>query len=167
MKSRYDAIILGAGHNGLVAAAYLAKAGLSVLVLEKNNYLGGATTSLRVFSDYDANLSRYAYLVALFPRKIVIDLGLRGEFRRRSVAAFTPYLKDGQHCGLLMSNVSESVTRDSLRELTGSDAELDRSQRFYGLVRLFADRVWDTMLEPLRTRAQMCALFTGDARLEE
>ena len=167
MKSQYDVVILGAGHNGLVAAAYLAKAGLSVLVVEKNNYVGGATTSQRVFPDYDANLSRYAYLVALFPPKIVTDLGLRVEFRRRSVGAFTPYLKDGQHCALLMSNVSESVTRDSLRELTGNDAEFDRLKKFYGLVRLFADRVWDTMLEPLRTRAQMRALFTGDARLEE
>src|SRR5262245_7297648 len=167
MKSRYDAIIVGAGHNGLVAAAYLAKAGLSVLVLEKNNYLGGATTSQRVFPDYDANLSRYAYLVALFPPKIVTDLGLRTEFRRRSVAAFPPYLKDGQHRGLLMSNVSESATRDSLRELTGSDAEFDGLKQFYGLVRLFADRVWDTMLEPLHMRAQMRARFTGNGRLEE
>ena len=38
MKNRYDVVILGAGHNGLVAAAYLARAGLSVLVLEKNDY---------------------------------------------------------------------------------------------------------------------------------
>src|SRR5262245_47321679 len=136
MKSQYDIVVLGAGHNGLVAAAYLAKAGLSVLVLEKNNYLGGATTSQRVFPDYDANLSRYAYLVALLPPKIGTDLGLSMEFRRRSIAGFTPYLKDGQHCGLLMSNVSESVTRDSLRELTGSDSEFERLQRFYGLVRL-------------------------------
>ena len=44
MKSRYDVVILGAGHNGLVAATYLARAGLSVLLLEKNDYIGGATT---------------------------------------------------------------------------------------------------------------------------
>src|SRR6476620_8611180 len=43
MKSRYDVVILVAGHNGLVAAAYLARAGLSVLLLEKNDYIGGAT----------------------------------------------------------------------------------------------------------------------------
>ena len=51
MKSRYDVVILGAGHNGLVAAAYLARAGLSVLLLEKNDYIGGATTSQRGFPD--------------------------------------------------------------------------------------------------------------------
>lgn len=41
IKSRYDVVILGAGHNGLVAAAYLVRAGLSVLLLEKNDYIGG------------------------------------------------------------------------------------------------------------------------------
>ena len=47
MNSKYDVVILGAGHNGLVAAAYLARAGLSVLLLEKNDYIGGATSSLK------------------------------------------------------------------------------------------------------------------------
>ena len=69
MKPEYDVVILGAGHNGLVAAAYLSRAGLSVLILEKNDYIGGATTSQKVFPDYDAYLSRYSYLVSLFPGK--------------------------------------------------------------------------------------------------
>ena len=59
MKSRYDVVILGAGHNGLVTATYLGRAGLSVLLLEKNDYIGGATTSQKVFRDYDARLSRF------------------------------------------------------------------------------------------------------------
>ena len=45
IKSSYDVVIVGGGHNGLVSAAYLAKAGKSVLVLERNDYIGGATTS--------------------------------------------------------------------------------------------------------------------------
>ena len=77
MKSQYDVVILGAGHNGLVAATYLARAGLSVLLLEKNDYIGGATISQQIFPDYDARLSRYAYLVSLFPHKIIQDLGLK------------------------------------------------------------------------------------------
>ena len=44
MKSHYDVVILGAGHNALVAAAYLGRAGLSVLLLEKNDYIGGGST---------------------------------------------------------------------------------------------------------------------------
>src|SRR3982075_4394968 len=109
MKSRYDVVILGAGHNGLVAAAYLAGAGLNVLLLEKNDYIGGATTSQKVFPDYDARLSRYSYLVSLFPEKIIKDLGLNLELRRRATGSFTPYLKNGRHDGLFLSNVSEEV----------------------------------------------------------
>ena len=107
MKTKYDVVILGAGHNGLVAAAYLARAGLTVLMLEKNDYIGGATTSQKIFPDYDASLSRYSYLVSLFPEKIIRDLGLDLELRRRKIASYTPYLRDGRNGGLLLSNISE------------------------------------------------------------
>src|SRR5207245_3218736 len=99
MKSKYDVVVLGAGHNGLVAAAYLARAGLSVLLLEKNDYIGGATTSQKVFPDYDARLSRYSYLVSLFPERIIRDLGLNLELRRRAVGSFPPFVLDCQHNG--------------------------------------------------------------------
>src|SRR5256714_14247551 len=104
IKARYDVVILGAGHNGLVAASYLGRAGLSVLLLEKNNYVGGATTSQKVFPDYDAQLSRYSYLVGLFPEKIIRDLGLNLELRRRTTGSFTPYVRDGRQDGLLLTN---------------------------------------------------------------
>src|SRR5678809_1000070 len=100
IKSRYDVVILGAGHNGLVAATYLAREGLSVLLLEKNDYIGGATISHQIFPDYDARLSRYAYLVSLFPHKIIQDLGLKLELRRRAIASCTPYMR---HCLLYTS----------------------------------------------------------------
>src|SRR6185369_12671616 len=105
IKAKYDVVVLGAGHNGLVAASYLGRAGLSVLLLEKNDYIGGATTSQKVFPDYEAYLSRYSYLVSLFPRKIIDDLGLTLELRRRTVGSFTPYVREGKHHGLLLSNV--------------------------------------------------------------
>src|SRR5437870_13582149 len=120
VKSRYDVVILGAGHNGLVAASYLGRAGLSVLLLEKNDYIGGATTSQKVFPDYDAKLSRYSYLVSLFTEKIIRDLGLKLELRRRATASFTPSVKDGRPDGLLLSNVSEGVARRSMFDLTGT-----------------------------------------------
>src|SRR5689334_8969802 len=123
MKEQYDVVILGAGHNGLVAATYLRRAGLNVLLLEKNNYIGGATTSQKVFPDYDARLSRYSYLVSLFAEKIIRDLGLNLELRRRATGSFTPYVKDGRHDGLLLSNVDEAVGRRSMVELTGSETE--------------------------------------------
>jgi phytoene dehydrogenase-like protein len=99
IKPKYDVVILGAGHNGLVAASYLARAGLSVLLLEKNDYIGGATTSQKLFPDYDARLSRYSYLVSLLPDKIIHDLGLKLELRSRTIASFTPYQRDDAHHG--------------------------------------------------------------------
>src|SRR4051812_40719691 len=162
MMTKYDVIILGAGHNGLVAAAYLARAGLSVLLLEKNDYIGGATTSQQVFPDYDAYLSRYSYLVSLFPEKIIRELGLNLELRRRATRSFTPYMKDGQHDGLLLSNLSEDVGRQSVIDLTGSDKEHDRLKKFYGLSRIFAERVWDTMLEPLGAKEDFRKRFDVD-----
>lgn len=163
MKSKYDAVILGAGHNGLVAAAYLARAGLSVLLLEKNDYIGGASTSQQVFPDYDARLSRYAYLVSLFPEKIIRDLGLKIELRVRATGSFTPCAKDdGTHDGLLISNVSEERSRRSMRELTGSDREFGQIQKFYGLARAFGEKVWDTMLEPLVAKEDFRSRFAVD-----
>src|SRR3979409_1138499 len=134
MKSKYDVVILGAGHNGLVAASYLGKAGLSVLLLEKNDYIGGATTSQKVFPEYDARLSRYSYLVSLLPEKIIRDLGLKLELRRRTTGSFTPYVhENGEHDALLISNVDEKQSRRSIVDLAGSEAEFDRMQKFYEL----------------------------------
>jgi phytoene dehydrogenase-like protein len=162
MKSKYDVVILGAGHNGLVAATYLGRAGLSVLLLEKNDYIGGATTSQKVFPDYDARLSRYSYLVSLFPEKIIRDLGLNFELRRRATASFTPYVKDGRHDGLLLSNVDEEQSRQSIADLTGNDTEHEQMKKFYGLSRVFAEHVWDSMLEPLVAKEKFRRQFDVD-----
>src|SRR5215468_5182781 len=162
MKSNYDVVILGAGHNGLVAATYLARAGLSVLLLEKNDYIGGATTSQQIFPDYDARLSRYSYLVSLFPQKIINDLGLKLELRRRAIRSYTPYMKHGHDGALLLSNLDEEVGRRSMCELTGNTTEYEESKRFYELPRVFAERVWDSMLEPLVSREEMARRFKSD-----
>ena len=162
MKSQYDVVILGGGHNGLVAAAYLGRAGLSVLLLERNDYLGGAATSQQVFPDYDARLSQYAYLVSLLPQKIIRDLGLKLELRRRATASCTPYVNHGHHGALLLSNVDEDVSRRSMFELTGNDTEYETLKRFYALPRAFAERVWDSMLEPLVSKGDMARWFKVD-----
>ena len=162
VKSKYDVVILGAGHNGLVAASYLGRAGLSVLLLEKNDYIGGATTSQKVFPDYDARLSRYSYLVSLFPEKIIRDLGLKLELRRRATGSFTPYIKSGTAGGLLISNVDENLSRQSIVDLTGSKREFDQMEKFYNLARVFAEHTWDSMLEPLVSKQEMKLRFEVD-----
>src|SRR5947208_11920240 len=126
IKTRYDVVILGAGHNGLVAASYLGRAGLSVLLLEKNNYVGGATTSQKVFPDYDAQLSRYSYLVSLFPERIIRDLGLNLELRRRATGSFTPNARSGRHGGRDLSNVEEVGGRKAKVDLRGSGSRYEQ-----------------------------------------
>jgi len=152
-KTSYDAVVIGSGHNGLVAAAYLAMAGRSVLVLEKAGGFGGATTSQRVFPDYDAMLSRYSYLLALFPERIISELGLDFQTRRRRIASFTPWTDSGgRQRGLVLSNVDEGRSRDSMREMTGSDRAWDRYQALLSLERAIAGIAWPSLLEPLESR---------------
>ena len=154
LNASYDVVVVGSGHNGLVAAAYLAKAGRSVLVLEKNGSFGGATASQRVFPDYDALLSRYSYLVSLLPDKIVKDLDLDFKTRMRSTASFTPWVDQaGQHRGLVLSNTDPQRSRESMLQLTGKHSTWQRYQQFLSLQNTIARLVWPTMLERLRSRA--------------
>ncbi len=74
MAQRYDAVIIGGGHNGLTAAAYLAKAGWKVLVAEQRHILGGATTSDQVVPGY--TFSVLSYVVSLLRPEIIRDLDL-------------------------------------------------------------------------------------------
>ncbi|WP_405690572.1 phytoene desaturase family protein [Streptomyces sp. NBC_00057] len=145
----YDAVIVGGGHNGLVAAAYLARAGQSVLVLERLATTGGAAVSTRPFDGVDARLSRYSYLVSLLPQKIVRDLRLDFAVRKRTVSSYTPTVRGGHATGLL---VGGDRTRDSFAALTGSDREYEAWQRFYGMTRRVAERAFPTLIEPLPTR---------------
>lgn len=151
-RSHYDAVIVGGGHNGLVAAAYLARAGQSVLVLERLPATGGAAVSSRPFDGIDARISRYSYLVSLLPRKIVRELGLDFAVRKRTVSSYTPAVRGGRHTGLL---VGADTTRDSFAALTGDDREYDAWQRFYGMTRRVAERVFPTLTEPLPARAAL------------
>lgn len=163
-KAFYDAVVVGSGHNGLVAAAYLARAGKSVLVLERNPSIGGATASQQVFPDYDAWLSRYSYLVSLFPKKIVDDLGLTFETKQRKTASFTPY--NGNSQGLVISNVDPSRSRESMREMTGNDQAWADYERLMELETTLAAHIWPTLLEPLRSRRDLAKKMTTSLEKE-
>ncbi|MGW6486605.1 phytoene desaturase family protein [Streptomyces sp. NPDC055056] len=152
----YDTVIVGGGHNGLVAAAYLARAGQSVLVLERLGSTGGAAVSTRPFAGVDARLSRYSYLVSLLPRKIVRDLGLDFRVRGRTVSSYTPVERDGRPTGLLVGG-GERRTREAFARLTGSNREYEAWQRFYALTGRVARNVFPTLTEPLPTREELRA----------
>ena len=155
----YDAVIVGAGHNGLVAACYLARAGLRVLVLEKNETVGGATSSQYTFAGLEARLSVYSYLISLLPGKILKDLDISLEIRSRAVASYTPAERGGQPRGLLISNRSERVTRQSFRDWTGDEREYEGYRKLQERLALFARKVWPTLLAPLPSKAALRAQF--------
>ncbi|MCC5036934.1 NAD(P)/FAD-dependent oxidoreductase [Streptomyces sp. WAC 00631] len=161
-RGAYDAVIVGGGHNALVAAAYLARAGRSVLLLERLDRVGGAAVSTRPFAGMDARLSRYSYLVSLLPGKIVNDLGLDFAVRHRSVSSYTPAVRDGRPTGLLVGG-GTARTRASFARLTGSDREFEAWQRFYGMTGRVAERVFPTLTGPLPTRGQLRARIDDEA----
>lgn len=87
----YDAIVIGAGHNGLVTACYLAKAGYRVLVLERRSLVGGAATSEEVFPGFRVDTGSFS--AGLFRPEIAADLGLEKkgfEFVESPVVAYAP-----------------------------------------------------------------------------
>jgi phytoene dehydrogenase-like protein len=144
---RYDAVVVGGGHNGLIAAAYLVRAGRSVLVLERSDRVGGAAVSEAPFAGVDARLSRYSYLVSLLPRQIVDELGLSFETRRRRISSYTPV--PGTDRGVLVD------TADSARTRASMGAGFDAWQPFYDRVARMARAVFPTMLEPLLSREEL------------
>ncbi|MET8681030.1 NAD(P)/FAD-dependent oxidoreductase [Streptomyces sp. NPDC004647] len=161
-KDSYDAVIIGGGHNGLVAAAYLGRAGRSVLVLERLDHTGGAAVSTRPFAGVDARLSRYSYLVSLLPQKIVRELGLNFAVRKRTISSYTPAVRDGRATGLLVDSGNEARTREAFARLTGSEREFASWQRFYGRTQRLAERVFPTLTEPLPTRKELRERIADD-----
>ncbi|HEV7281796.1 MAG TPA: NAD(P)/FAD-dependent oxidoreductase [Pirellulaceae bacterium] len=154
-RSVYDAIIVGGGHNGLVAAGYLAKARKSVLLLEANDELGGAATSAKAFPDFEARLSRYSYLVSLLPDQIVSELGLRFRSLPRAVSSYTPYSRNGRDDGLLISSSWDEPTSSSFRRLTGADRESRAWREFYREIAESAKRLAPSMLQPLQRSSRL------------
>jgi phytoene dehydrogenase-like protein len=134
--SRHDVVVVGGGHNGLVAAAYLARAGRSVLVLERRDHLGGAAVSERPFAGVEARLSRYAYLVSLLPRAIVDELGVEVTLRRRRISSYTP-LPDDPTRGVLIADAPP----------------IEGWERLYATGRRVAQAVWPSLTEPLLSAA--------------
>ena len=149
LAGAYDVVIVGGGHNGLTAATYLARTGLSVLVLERLDHTGGAAVSARAFPGFPTRLSRYSYLVSLLPESIVTDLGLDLRLVSRSTASYTPVRRDGIARGLLVERPEGPATRDSFRELTGSDADYAAWRDFYRQVGELAEVIAPTLTRPL------------------
>ena len=158
-RRAYDVIVVGGGHNGLVAANYLAKSGKSVALIEARTSLGGASISYQAFPEYPVRLSRYSYLVSLFPDHIKRDLGLEFRTLSRQVSSYTPVHQGDEHLGLLVERNPGDATAESFRKLTGSDSEFVAWRDFYGRIERLAQYLAPTMLEPLRTERDLKSGF--------
>jgi phytoene dehydrogenase-like protein len=160
--SQYEVVIVGGGHNGLVAACYLAKAGKKVLVLEANKQVGGASTSEYVFAGLGAKLSRYSYLVSLLPDQIITDLGLNFKTISRKVSSYTPYQDMDEDFGLLVNRVWDESNRESFFQLTKSNDESDAWLKFYDQVSQLAKVIAPTLLKPLPTKDELKKQLNDD-----
>ncbi len=146
-----DVIVVGGGHNGLVAAAYLARAGRRVLVLEARRETGGAVAGVRPFTGVDVRLSRFSYLVSLFPESITADLDLRLDLRSRDVASYSPYGDQG----LLVERPEGPATRESFATRTGDDAAYDAWTQLHADLATVAAAVAPTLTGPLPHAADL------------
>src|ERR1700755_3568014 len=120
MAQSYDLIVVGGGHNGLVTAAYVAKAGYKVLVLERREVIGGACVTEEVWPGY--KVSTAAYVNSLLRPEIIRDLELKKygfEMLPRSPSSFTPF-PDGRY---LMMGPDKELTRREIAKFSAKDAE--------------------------------------------
>ena len=113
----YDAIVVGAGHNGLTCAGYLAKQGLRVLVVERTDRIGGACVTEELFEGF--HISTASYSLSLLLPEIIAELGLDLDIRMKDPSRFHPYEDGG---GLIIWR-DAAKRHAAISELSSKDAD--------------------------------------------
>jgi phytoene dehydrogenase-like protein len=140
MPGQFDAIIIGAGHNGLVTACYLTRAGWKVLVLERRYLVGGACVTEETFPGF--KVSTAAYVNSLFRKEIIRDLRLADygfEVLERNPSSFTPF-PDGSH---LLLGPDRELTQRQIAKFSTRDA--DAYPRYEAMLERVADVIEPTL----------------------
>jgi phytoene dehydrogenase-like protein len=172
MNARYDAVIIGGGHNGLVTAAYLAKAGRKVLVLEKRELLGGCSVTEEIWPGY--RVSTAAYLTSLLQERVIRDLELERfgyKVDAKDPAFFSPfpdnrYLFFWQDGKRTLEEIAKFSRRDAER-FGEYEAHLERLSRFVETLLLtapppFPPRGLGELVEYLKLATRMHKLSAAE-----
>jgi phytoene dehydrogenase-like protein len=164
----WDAVIVGGGHNGLTAAAYLARAGKSVLVLERRERLGGAATLERPFEDQRFIVSPCAYLVGLLDPVVISELELERHGYKVTPAdpnLWCPFDDGTSYAGFIDS----AKTTEYLRGQGFTDTDIDGVRSFNGVFDRIRDLLRaggaDTWQGPSPDRAEIERLLGDDEEL--
>ncbi len=165
---RWDAVVVGAGHNGLVAAAYLARAGKSVLVCERRERIGGACTLERPFADKGYAISPCAYLVGLLDPLVIEELELRRrgfDVRVADPELFIP-LEDGT---AFVQWLDDERTAAGLRDIGVDEGNVqglrNYNELFHRIMRLLRGGERDAWVGDSPSRAEIEDLLGGEREL--
>jgi phytoene dehydrogenase-like protein len=142
MRQKFDCVVIGAGHNGLVTAAYLAKQGKRVCVLERRHILGGCTATEELWPGY--KVSTASYVISLFLPEIIRDLRLNQyglKILPRNPSSFTPLLEGRS----LLLGHDNRANQDEIAKFSQRDAEA------YPKYQTLLERVAE-VLDPLLSR---------------
>jgi phytoene dehydrogenase-like protein len=160
--SAYDAIVIGSGHNGLIAAGYLAKAGKKVLVLERREIIGGATVTEEAFPGY--HLSTCSYVCNLLLPEVIHDLEL--EKHGYSIRPFEPTyfcpFPDGSYFASFLDGrkTREQIAKFSTKDVKAYDAYWEMWDRILA-------RAKPLMMRPAPTLTEIEAAFSGPQGLDD
>lgn len=154
----YDAIVVGAGHNGLVCGCYLARAGHKVLVVERSDRIGGACVTEELFPGF--RISTASYSLSLLLPQIVDDLGLKLDVRAKDPEVFAP-LEGG---GGFFLHRDPQKKKESIATISAADAEA-----YPRFVELFeeASRILRPLLTYPATRKQARRQFRTRSGIEK
>ena len=152
----YDAIIVGAGHNGLITSSYLAQKKMKILILERRELIGGAAVSEELYKDH--LLSRASYVLSLLRKKVIEDLFKEDwkeklVFYKRKPSSFTPFKKEG----FLVLGGGKQRDFEEISKFSKEDAR--KYEEYNKMLRRFVDIISPLIDDVLKIKISLLNFF--------